>query len=357
MINSLQAYRFFFVLLILFSHFHWQGTPLSLIGGEYGVSFFFILSGFVLSVSQGQKVKEGTFNLRQFVTKQLVKFYPLHILILLIYVILDIRDQLGENIIKALLNVSMLQSWVLDNTYNFAYNGVTWFLSDIMFFYLLFPWLYRSIMLSGRKQLAIGCTLVGILLMTIVAATPEVYVNTILYTFPPVRSINFAIGILICRFYKSDFTQSVISRVNNNDRHLTIALELSAIAIIVTTFVLYRFCPPRIGCMVFFLLPVSALIYISAITDNSKGLLTRLLHNRQVQTLGTITMEIFMIHMLIIRIFIILRNNHIFTCGLTASVIILLVTTIAAAYTIKKFYADKIYSIYKNRIVYHEQNN
>jgi len=39
-------------------------------GGESGVSFFFILSGFILSYAYGKKVAEGTFGTKAFIKKR-----------------------------------------------------------------------------------------------------------------------------------------------------------------------------------------------------------------------------------------------------------------------------------------------
>ena len=50
MIETLQALRFIFVLMIFMSHFTYRGICAFDAGGDCGVSFFFILSGFVLSL-------------------------------------------------------------------------------------------------------------------------------------------------------------------------------------------------------------------------------------------------------------------------------------------------------------------
>ena len=48
MIKTLQSLRFFFIMLVVLSHY--IGTSFDF-GGECGVSFFFVLSGFVLSLA------------------------------------------------------------------------------------------------------------------------------------------------------------------------------------------------------------------------------------------------------------------------------------------------------------------
>ena len=60
MIAPLTSIRLIFILMIFLFHCH---VPYSENMGCYGVSFFFILSGFVLSLSYKQKVLSNDFNL------------------------------------------------------------------------------------------------------------------------------------------------------------------------------------------------------------------------------------------------------------------------------------------------------
>ena len=87
MIQTLQSLRFIFIMLIVFSHIIGKSFDF---GGECGVSFFFMLSGFVLSLAYGRKVEERQFSTRSFVLRQLLKFYPLHILMLMAFVALPV---------------------------------------------------------------------------------------------------------------------------------------------------------------------------------------------------------------------------------------------------------------------------
>ena len=66
-ISVLQGARFFFALLIFFSHCPLPHTTQPFdFGGELGVSFFFILSGFVMSWGYGPRVSRGEFSVRKF---------------------------------------------------------------------------------------------------------------------------------------------------------------------------------------------------------------------------------------------------------------------------------------------------
>ena len=135
MIETLQSLRFIFVLMIFMSHFTYRGICAFDAGGDCGVSFFFILSGFVLSLGYGSRIREGTFCYGRFMLRRLRKIYPLHLLCLLFFLVVSRSDF----DLTVLLNELLLQSWVPDPNYYFSCNSVSWFLSSLLFCYLVFP--------------------------------------------------------------------------------------------------------------------------------------------------------------------------------------------------------------------------
>lgn len=76
-IRSLQGARFLFVVLIYMSHCVTDNIvePFDF-GGDIGVSFFFILSGFVLSLGYGPRVSRGDFSTKKFFWRHFWKLYP-----------------------------------------------------------------------------------------------------------------------------------------------------------------------------------------------------------------------------------------------------------------------------------------
>ena len=109
-IATFQSLRFVFIMLIVFSHIIGKSFDY---GGECGVSFFFMLSGFVLSLGYGDSVRVGQFSTRRFFLRQLSKFYPLHLLMLVVFVVLDARLGIIYNWQHLLPSVLLLQSWIL----------------------------------------------------------------------------------------------------------------------------------------------------------------------------------------------------------------------------------------------------
>ena len=85
MIRTLNSLRFILILMIVISH---STLPISqdLINylGEFPVAIFFVISGFVLSLSKGEKLQKEVLGNRNFFLSRIIKLYPLHILILAI---------------------------------------------------------------------------------------------------------------------------------------------------------------------------------------------------------------------------------------------------------------------------------
>ena len=80
MYKSLQSLRYIFCLLVFLTHYSNGNIQPFTAGGNMGVAFFFILSGFVLSLAYGKKVESEDFSTWKFYLRFLKKVYPLHLL-------------------------------------------------------------------------------------------------------------------------------------------------------------------------------------------------------------------------------------------------------------------------------------
>ncbi|MFA4047203.1 acyltransferase [Prevotella sp. PCHR] len=266
MIKDLQSLRFIFVLLVFMSHITWTDTSFDF-GGECGVAFFFILSGFVLSVGFGAKVETGMFRRRPFLIKQLLKFYPLHIIMMIVMLLMDMRIGMYTEPYLLLPNILLLQSWFPDDKFYFVANGSSWFLSDMMFFYLMFPLLYRKIMKDSINHVATMAIIVFLMWIALSFSVPENKINAILYASPMTRIIDFAVGILLYRVFTSDITDKISVCINGKSPLTAGFTELSAVIMMYLTYIAYQYMPANIRCSALFWFIIPAFIYIFVITD------------------------------------------------------------------------------------------
>ncbi len=146
-IATLQSMRFIFCMLIFIHHYlNNLGINSFYYGGDAGVTFFFILSGFVLSIGSGASVEDRTFRYLQFLRKRLAKIYPLHLVTFTIALCMSFVAGVKFNIIKTLLHVFMLQEFTLSEDMLKYGTGLSWFLGTLFFCYLLFPFLFRPLL-------------------------------------------------------------------------------------------------------------------------------------------------------------------------------------------------------------------
>ncbi|WP_412474756.1 acyltransferase family protein [Rhizobium sp. WW22] len=110
------------------------------------VSFFFVLSGFILAY--GQKSLETPEEIFRFYVGRVARIWPAHVVSALVAIIIILHQGAAISPFAAAMNLLLLQSWVPDPGVFFSLNGVSWSLSDEIFFYILFPF----IVLAARTQ-------------------------------------------------------------------------------------------------------------------------------------------------------------------------------------------------------------
>ena len=276
MIQTLQSLRFIFVMMIFMSHFSYHEIQPFDAGGDCGVAFFFVLSGFVVSLGYGRQVREGTFSYGSFLLRRLKKLYPLHLLCLLF--IFVVRHSALEW--KTILNALLLQSWIPVPDYYFSYNGVSWFLSSILFCYLVFPWAYKHVTRAWLTAI-LGAYIV------VVIMTPYDKVNAILYVNPLIRFVDFYLGMVLCRIYeRGTFCQ-------------TGRWELLLIAAVIMTLAIYPLCDAKLRNAPLYWIVIIPLILTFA---RSQGFVSQLLQTKPMLFLGSLTMPLFMTHQILLGI-------------------------------------------------------
>lgn len=177
--------------------------------GFIGVSFFFILSGFILSYSYEDKLKNEVTSKRQFILLRLAKIVPMHLLLAMPFILLTIHLK-NFDFSKTLTNILLMQSWIPKEDYYFSLNGVSWSLSDELFFYLMFiPLIYTSITKKVITAISIITLLLTIYFLKIIQT--EELNHWLYYIFPVSRLVEFICGMIIYACWKNSRQQTVDS--------------------------------------------------------------------------------------------------------------------------------------------------
>lgn len=276
--------------------------------GAWGVSVFFILSGFVLTYSYYDKpLKADAKSSISFAVRKIGKLYPLHIVTTWLALVLLVQPyQMQQYVAPFLLNCVLLQSWMPHNEIYFALNGVSWYLSTTLFLYAVFPLILRYIKKISTVKRAVcvsiavflaQCTVcVALLLYHNMCFPFELNYHWITYIFPVFRIGDFVIG--ACLGYIFMNANIHISKV------LATVLEL---LVVVCTFVSGTFYKNQdfilgyevFRCTVVYTIPSVGLVLLFAL---KRGNFSNLLTCRPVVYLGDLSAYGFLIHQLVIRL-------------------------------------------------------
>ncbi len=170
-IKALTSVRFFAALWVALFHMLRPASALGAIfaptisAGYAGVSFFFILSGFILTYSHAQEYEEGKGRAPKFWVARLARIYPVYVvsMALAAYVY---RSQFHPafHILAYIADLLMVQSWSMRMVLFF--NLPAWSLSAEAFFYLVFPFLVMR--LRPRSTRSAIAAIIGYWLLAMV---------------------------------------------------------------------------------------------------------------------------------------------------------------------------------------------
>jgi peptidoglycan/LPS O-acetylase OafA/YrhL len=193
------------------------GIPKEFLSGfalNQGVSFFFVLSGFILTYVY-PKLEGGRAVVRFFVAR-FARVWPAHVFTLVLVVILGMHLKAvgaaaDPTVAITAANLTMTQAWYPATAWFFSYNAVSWSISTEFFFYLAFPFLIANLHRTWPIKLILCVILLVVVislcswlkLPTYAAAHPhEVNRAGLLYIGPLARLAEFFLGMTTALFWK-----------------------------------------------------------------------------------------------------------------------------------------------------------
>jgi peptidoglycan/LPS O-acetylase OafA/YrhL len=202
-LDQLTSLRFFAALMIVFHH---SGGLLGVapVNLGPGVSFFFVLSGFILAYVYPRLSKAET---PRFWLARFARIWPAYALSFLLALALL---PLQWDTMTAASHLAMVQAWLPMSLFYFSYNAVAWSVSTEVFFYLLFPLLIQSWQRTWMVKLGLAAALV-VAMIWIGAGMPEygdplkgeglkVTMHGLVYINPLARLLEFVVGMALAQF-------------------------------------------------------------------------------------------------------------------------------------------------------------
>ena len=168
--------------------------------GFVGVSFFYVLSGFVLTWSHREDDSPAHFFRRRFA--RIAPIYWVCLFGAWALVAVGSGDPARDSL-RALPSVPALQAWFPDPAVHFAGNGPGWSISAEMFFYAMFPLLIVAAA-SRRGRFALALLAAALVLVLPAVLHPDSITDDqtaiwAIYVFPVTRLGEFVVGILLAK--------------------------------------------------------------------------------------------------------------------------------------------------------------
>jgi len=305
---ALTSLRFFAAAVVVIYHLSTlgfiDGDPYKKFQLSNGVSFFYVLSGFILQHSYSSRM--ATTSYREFMFMRIARIWPLHMAVVIIILCAGLfsgRQFDGQNLF---LVVTLMQSWLPDPVTHFGINGVSWSISDELFFYAVFPlstWLVRR---SAIGFFVVIAAILPIYFWQLPIVTDDGIRNGLYAINPISRLPEFLLGVLTCHLGQrwillSGTSRSILWTLAE------IASIISVIALNVAVVPLSNFVYQIFGhgTTVWFYSAGTAPAFCLCILVFAigRGYISRLLSNRVPVFLGEISFSLYLVHQQLIMHF------------------------------------------------------
>jgi peptidoglycan/LPS O-acetylase OafA/YrhL len=294
-IHALTGLRFVAALLVFLHH----AAPSCFYEGFSGVTFFFVLSGFILTYNyQRTFTRLQCGQLWSFYVCRAARIYPVHLLTFVAITPLY-WSHIGlhrSQIIGVVKNLTLTQSF--GRSY-FSFNAVAWSLSDEIFFYSLLP-----VVLWGLWKLRLNRAVPTLLSIGAIWFAAFSYVTSQhddpllhwrCYVNPVLRFGDFLIGVLLGKLYAR--MQGTVSAFGKRPTAVFTVLEVLAVASFLIAWECSRWVTVTTRLGPYYTPSMASIVFLFAFES---GVLSRAIGTWLGRWLGEISFSFYMIHQMIL---------------------------------------------------------
>ncbi|MBR1804033.1 MAG: acyltransferase [Muribaculaceae bacterium] len=286
-IRTLNAWRGIFALVIVLFHskVHLMDQAVSL-----GVSFFFVASGFLLTVRHHDERLTAPAAWWKFWWSHARRIYPIHwVALFLITYFFLVPEHKPFAPAEFFTQFALIHCWFPTKNFYFGYNGVSWFLGALLFCYACFPLINRYFTSLRLRWQLLAMTLI---MMALWWWLPQLTGQQRIFTYvcPAIRLGDFLMGITAGNLYR--LTQS--NSLTYSKAKATV-IELAAIGIALELLVINRhtLLLNTWDNYLLWWLPATFIVFASAMLHGQEGWLGQMLCTRPMQWLGSVSMEVY----------------------------------------------------------------
>ena len=318
-IEGLRAFSAIFVVLfhvldrMAFGYHYSFGNQLESFFASF-VSLFMMISAFSLCCGYYEKIKNNEISLNDFYKKRYIRILPLF----LIVVILDIvfSGITKNNLFEGFANVTLLFGFLPHS--NISIVGVGWTIGVIFAFYILFPFFVFAFWNKKRAWISLIISIIFSYISMNYYFDVDKYIHNIVAWFP-----YFSIGMIVY-LYRLEIEKNLF-----NFRYI---IWLFTISLLVINYINPFDSNKNLAEL--FILILDSFLLVSAVVSTNI-----ILSNKVSKYLSNISFEIYLTHMMFIKLFCKIKFDSLFKgdiYNVIAMIVLVLFSTIAISFLIKK---------------------
>jgi len=316
-LGALTGMRFFAAMAVVVGHLvadhnldglgRFGLTAYSTVVAGAAVSFFFVLSGFILTYVYKDQLTYA--RVPKFYFKRWARIWPLHLVCLIVTIYVVGMATIDYEMLA--VNLALLQSWVPDSKWVFSFNGVSWSISTEMFFYFMFPFF----LIGGQKRFWIKYVLLWLVVLAAVKgiqildnqpAWASYDLERACHVNPFLRLPEFCTGMGVGFIFFNRESQRSRSSFTHSAVEIAVLMLIPGFSWVMREYGIVGWVRradwggPAMALWVQY----TAMVFIFAIViyvfARSQGILSQLLGSRAVVFLGEISFALYMIHYTVI---------------------------------------------------------
>lgn len=215
-LDALTSLRFIAAAMIVFAHsyilFGMPADTMHPFNFGQAVSFFFVLSGFILTWVYPE-LKSN--DVRRFFVARFARIWPAHLATLILVFVLFSPEQRyfyeSNSWWMLSANLLLVHAWIPYKGCGYHYNTVSWSVSTEVFFYVCFPLLIHGLKSNWWLKLLVAAAMVlGMITLCNVIPIPDgmeaikngVSAHVMMYNHPASRLFEFVLGMTFALLFQ-----------------------------------------------------------------------------------------------------------------------------------------------------------
>ena len=316
-LGALTGMRFFAAMAVVVGHLvtdhnldglgRFGLTAYSTVVAGAAVSFFFVLSGFILTYVYQDQLTYA--RVPKFYFKRWARIWPLHFVCLIVTIYVVGMATIDYEMLA--VNLALLQSWVPDSKWVFSFNGVSWSISTEMFFYFMFPFF----LIGGQKRFWIKYVLLWLVVLAAVKgiqildnqpAWASYDLERACHVNPFLRLPEFCTGMGVGFIFFNRESQRSRSSFTHSVVEIAVLFLIPAFSWVMREYGIVglvrraEWGGPAMALWVQYTAMVFVFAIVIYVFSRSQGILSKFLGSRGVVFLGEISFALYMIHYTVI---------------------------------------------------------